>query len=88
MVQWLRLPAPNAGGPGSIPLQGTRLIPHVTTKAWHNQINNFKKIIIIVLSSQVHYSLLSIGIWGRSIFIGRTDAEAETPILWPPDVKS
>ena len=22
------------------------------------------------------------------IFIGRTDTEAETPILWPPDVKS
>ena len=22
------------------------------------------------------------------MFIGRTDAEAETPILWPPDVKS
>ena len=22
------------------------------------------------------------------IFIGRTDAEAETPILWPPDVNS
>ena len=21
------------------------------------------------------------------IFIGRTDAEAETPILWPPDAK-
>ena len=21
-------------------------------------------------------------------FIGKTDAEAETPILWPPDVKS
>ena len=21
------------------------------------------------------------------IFIGRTDAEAETPILWPPDMK-
>ena len=21
------------------------------------------------------------------IFLGRTDAEAETPILWPPDVK-
>ena len=21
------------------------------------------------------------------IFIGRTDAEAETPILWPPDTK-
>ena len=23
-----------------------------------------------------------------SIFIGRTDAEAETPILWPPDMKN
>ena len=22
------------------------------------------------------------------IFIGRTDAEAEDPILWPPDVKN
>ena len=22
------------------------------------------------------------------VFIGRTDAEAETPILWPPDVTS
>ena len=22
------------------------------------------------------------------VFVGKTDAEAETPILWPPDVKS
>ena len=22
------------------------------------------------------------------VFIGRSDVEAETPILWPPDVKS
>ena len=22
------------------------------------------------------------------MFIGRTEAEAETPVLWPPDVKS
>ena len=22
------------------------------------------------------------------VFIGRTDAEAETPVFWPPDVKS
>ena len=22
------------------------------------------------------------------VFIGRTDAEAEAPILWPPDVKN
>ena len=26
---------------------------------------------------------------GKSwVFIGRTDAKAETPIIWPPDVKS
>ena len=24
----------------------------------------------------------------RNKFIGRTDAEAEAPIIWPPDVKS
>ena len=23
-----------------------------------------------------------------SVFFGRTDAEAETPVLWPPHVKS
>ena len=23
-----------------------------------------------------------------SIFIGKTDAEAEAPVLWPPDAKS
>ena len=27
--------------------------------------------------------------WDQSqVFIGRTDVEAETPILWPPDVKN
>ena len=24
----------------------------------------------------------------KETFIGRTDAEAETPIIWPPDAKS
>ena len=24
----------------------------------------------------------------RCMFIGKTDAEAESPVLWPPDVKS
>ena len=26
--------------------------------------------------------------WTELIFIGRTDAEAKTPILWPPDIKN
>ena len=52
MVQWLRLCTHNAGGPGSIPGQGTRChmlqlrvhmprpeIPRATTKTWQSQIN-------------------------------------------------
>ena len=35
MVQWLGLRAPNAGGPGSIPGQGTK-IPHTATKLLHH----------------------------------------------------
>ena len=38
VVQWLRLRAPNAGGPGSIPAQGTK-IPHAATKTRGSQIN-------------------------------------------------
>ena len=43
-VQWLRLHAPNAGGLGSIPGQGTRSlmpklkIPRAATKTQHSQI--------------------------------------------------
>ena len=33
MAQWLRLRAPNAGGPGSFPGQGTRSHMHATTKS-------------------------------------------------------
>ena len=51
MAQWLRLGAPIAGGPGSIPGQGTpchmlsrRLkIPHAATENWCSQINKLKK---------------------------------------------
>ena len=49
VVQWLRLCAPNAGGPGSIPGQGTRShvlqlkIPHSATKTWSSQINILKR---------------------------------------------
>ena len=40
------------------------------------------------------YSSESLGLQGdpiedqSSIFVGKTDAEAETPVLWPSDVKS
>ena len=35
MAQWIRLHAPNAGGLGSIPGQGTRSHTHVTAKDSH-----------------------------------------------------
>ena len=35
VAQRLRLRAPNAGGPGSIPSQGTRSHMHATTKSSH-----------------------------------------------------
>ena len=35
VVQWVRLCAPNAGGPGLIPGQGTRSHMHAATKSSH-----------------------------------------------------
>ena len=35
MEQWLRLPTPNAEGPGLIPGQGTRSHMHAATKSSH-----------------------------------------------------
>ena len=56
VVQWLRLCAPNAGGLGSIPGQGTRShmpqlrarmpqlkTPHAATKTRRSQINKYLK---------------------------------------------
>ena len=42
------------------------------------------------LESPLDYNIKPVHPKGNQswIFIGRTDAEAETPILWPPDVKS
>ena len=43
VVQWIRLCTPKAGGPDSIPSQGTRSRMHAATKTWRSQINKFKK---------------------------------------------
>ena len=51
---------------------------------WHSQVNA-----IIPFSGKIipprRYNQSILQSW---VFIGRTDVEAETPILWPPDVKS
>ena len=47
------------------------------------------KLILICTSNLRNYSYGKIYLHIKErIFIGRTDAEAEAPILWPPDVKS
>ena len=52
-VQWLRLQACNAGGPGSIPGQGTKIL-HTSTKTWCSQINiEEKKSYIMLRISQL-----------------------------------
>ena len=64
VVQWLRLPTPNAGGLGSIPAQGTRShMPrlktlHATTKSQHSQIN---KSICILKSGELKSSRSTTG---------------------------
>ncbi|TEA41690.1 hypothetical protein DBR06_SOUSAS1510085, partial [Sousa chinensis] len=40
VVQWVRLHAPNAGGPGLIPGQGTRSHMHATIKSSHATIRS------------------------------------------------
>ncbi|TEA23555.1 hypothetical protein DBR06_SOUSAS910256, partial [Sousa chinensis] len=41
VAQWLRLHAPNAGGPGSILGQGTRSRLHAATKSLHAATKRF-----------------------------------------------
>ena len=57
-------------------------------------IHHVTKALIVVLEKTLESSLDSkkikpVNPKGNQsrIFIGRTDAEAEAPILWPPDVK-
>ena len=43
-----------------------------------------------ILGSPLDYKIQPVHPKGNQprMFIGRTDAEAETPVLWPPDAKS
>ena len=56
-------------------------------KSWCLQIVVLEKILESLLDSK---EIKPVNTKGNQpwIFIGRTDAEAEAPILWPPDVKS
>ena len=56
-------------------------------KSWRLQIVVLEKILESLLDSK---EIKPVNTKGNQpwIFIGRTDAEAEAPILWPPDVKS
>ena len=55
-------------------------------KNWHSQIVVLGK----TLENPLNYKIKRVNPKGNQpwIFIGRTDAEVEAPIIWPPDVKS
>ena len=55
-------------------------------KNWHFQIVVLEK----TLASRLDYKIKSVNPKGNQfwIFTGRADAEAEAPILWPPDAKN
>ena len=50
---------------------------------------NIKSVIVFIVSPSICHEVMGHPKGGQSwMFIERTDVEAETPILWPPDVKS
>ena len=44
----------------------------------------------ICIETKENENMTTQNLWDsvKAVFIGRTDVEAETPILWPRDVKS
>ena len=56
---------------------------------WSNLAHYSKKRVSTDTESPLDYKIQPVHPKGNQswIFIGRTDAEAETPILWPPDAK-
>ena len=56
-------------------------------KAEHQRIDAFEKTLESPLDCKEIQPVHSKGVQSW-VFIGRTDAEAETPILWPPHAKS
>ena len=60
-------------------------------KAEHRRIDDFELVLEKTLESPLdckEIQPVSPKVNQSCTFIGRTDAEAETPVLWPPDVKN
>ena len=63
------------------------LLNHLVLSNWCFSTGVLEKTLESFLDCKVVKSVNPKGNWSW-IFTGRTDAEAETPILWPPDVKN
>ena len=62
------------------------------SRGWQRRNNNRYSLFFLVIEVRKGFHLLFI-YWKYYyivswVFIGRTDVEAETPVFWPPDVKS
>ena len=92
MVQGLRLQAPSAGAWDSIPGQGS--ISHIPQLRVHSPQRKQAPWTVVLQKTPERPSdckeIQPVHPKGNQfwIFTERTDAEAEAPILWPPDVKN
>ena len=62
---------------------------YVQSLCWEDPLEKGKATHSSILAWRIPWTIQSMGVaksWTR--FIGRTDAEVEAPILWPPDVNS
>ena len=75
----IRLHTSIAGGMGLISGQGAKIPQQARPKK--------KRQTLFLNLGAENLTDTNISIIQRKIFIERTDAEAETPILWPPDSK-
>ena len=62
-------------------------------KAEHQRINTFERTVVLEKTLESPLNCKEIQPVNRKgnqswIFVGRTDAEAETPIIWPPNAKN
>ena len=63
----------------------------VQSLGWEDPLENGKGVVLVkTLENPLDSKINLVNPKGNQprIFIGRTDAEAEAPIFWPPDVKN
>ena len=90
MMQWPRLGALNAGDPGSQWLRLCALKPGMEPGGGNRSHMLKLRILHVTTKTQDKWNLPCgvLDLLESWVFFGMNDAKAETPVLWPPHVKS